>query len=353
MNKKVIQLLALLGVLILLVVGYLVLTSVTEPEEDTAVDDALAGNTYNVCAVDQKTVHRISYTAGGREYVYSLKDDATGWVWNEDPTLPLDNLFFANMVTACGALTSTVRLTDVTAASLVEYGLADNALRLVFADGVGERAYRVGAYNSYNGMRYFCTESDLTTVYMVASTVADAFAYTPYDMIKIPDLPTDITAANLVHLTMTPAEGSLWKPLVCTYYSGGKAEGERDVWYISVDGGEEKPLDATTGEALSTALTTMAFSSLVSYKADEQAALGLDTPTVMTVDYKVTQNFQDDSTGKTTSVNVDKSFTLLLGDIDTADGLLFATVEGSPLTCKLMGDVFGELLRSTASAPIS
>ena len=63
----------------------------------------------------------------------------------------------------------------------------------------------------------------------------------------------------------------------------------------------------------------------------------------MTVDYKVTQNFQDESTGKTTSVNLDKSFSMLLGNVDT-DGLCFATVPDSPLTCKLMGSVFGQLL---------
>ena len=346
MKKKNIHLLILLGVLILLVAAYFLLTSLGSGE-DPAEDETSAGNTYNVCTVDQKTVNRISYTADGRTYNFVLKQDATGWVWDEDPSLPLDNLFFANMVTVCGALTSTVRLTDVTPTELTDYGLGEGALCILFSDElIGERAYRVGAYNSYNGLRYFCAESDPTTVYMVDAAVADAFVCTPYDMIALPALPTDATPANLVRLTLTPAAGSEGRTVVCTYYASGKAEGERDLWYVSVDGGEETPLDAAVGNELSTALTTMAFAGMVSYRADEQAAFGLDTPTVMTLDYKVTQNFKDDSTGKTTSVNVDKTFSLHLGRID-ADGLCFATAPDSPLSCKLMGEVFGMLLGMT------
>lgn len=344
MKKNSIRLLILVGVLILLVAGYFLLTSLTDPE-DTSEDEATVGNTYNVCTVDQKTVNHIAYTADGRMYDFVLNDDATAWVWDEDPTLPLNNLFFANMVTVCGSLTSTVRLTDVTPTELLDYGLGENALRIVFGDDLGgDRSYRVGAYNSYNGLRYFCMESDPTTVYMVDSAVADAFICTPYEMIALPALPTDITPANLVRLTLTPPAGSAHKSLICTYYASGKADGERDVWYVSVDGGEETLLDAALGNELSTALSTMAFSNMVSYRADEQSAFGLDTPTVMTVDYKVTQNFKDDSTGKTTSVNVDSSFTLHLGHVDT-DGLCFATAPDSPLSCKLMGEVFGQLLR--------
>ena len=347
MNKKNKQLLILLGVLVLLAAGYFLLTSLTAATDDTSSDESLSANVYNVCAVDQNTVYRISYTVNGTPYHFNLKEDATGWLWDGDPSLPLDNLYFANMVTVCQTLTSTVRLTDVSAAELTEYGLdEDAALRIAFADGVsGECAYRVGAYNSYNGLRYFCLENQLSTVYMVDAAVADAFLCTPYDMIALPTLPTDITPANLVRLTLTPAQG---KPVVCTYYTGGKTEEERDVWYISVGGAEEVRLDAALGSDLSTALSTMAFSEMVSYRADEQAAFGLDTPTVMTVDYKVTQTFQDEETGKTTSVNLDRSFTLYLGDIDT-DGLCFATVADSPLSCKLMGDVFGKLLTSAAS----
>jgi hypothetical protein len=181
---------------------------------------------------------------------------------------------------------------------------------------------------------------------MVDAAVADAFLCTPYDMIALPTLPTDITPANLVRLTLTPAQGA---PLVCTYYTGGKTADERDVWYISVGGAEEVRMDAALGADLTAALSAMAFSEMVSYRADEQAAFGLDTPTVMTVDYKVTQSFQDQETGKTTSVNLDRSFTLHLGNIDS-DGLCFATAADSPLSCKLMGDVFGKLLRSAENA---
>ncbi len=345
MKKKAIQLIVLIGVLVLLVVGYLVATAVAKVEEDTTEDTAATDTVYNVATVDQKTVHKISYTLGGTEYAYALKDDATGWVWANDATLPLDNLYFANMVTAFTDLTSTVRLTDITAAQLVEYGLGENAQRVSFTDEVnGANTYRIGSYNSFNGMVYFCVENDLSTVYMVNSAVIGSLIYTPYDMIKMPDLPTDITPAKIVRLTLTPPAGSGAETTVYTYYVGGKTEDETDVWYgAPYAGAEEIRLRDEDGKALSTALSTMAFSELVSYKADEQAGLGFDFPWTMTIAYKVTQAFQDSTTGKTTSVDVDRSFTLLLGDVND-QGLCYATVEGSPLTCVLMGDVFAKLL---------
>ena len=345
MKKKTVQLIVLIGVLILLIAGYLIVTAVTK-EEDTPSDTAVTGATYHVAAVDQKTVHKISYTLGGTEYAYSLKEDATGWVWAGDPTLPLDNLYFANMVTAFSTLTSTVRLTDVTPAQLVEYGLGENAQRVSFTDEVnGAKSYRIGSYNSFNGMLYFCEESALSTVYMVAATVTDPLIYTPYDMLKMPDLPTDITPAKILRVTLTPPDTAGAAPTVYNYYVGGKGDEEAtDVWYgIPAGGTEEIRLSAEDGKALSTALSTMAFSELVSYKAEEQAALGFDSPWTLTVDYKVTQSFQDSTTGKTTNVDVDRSFTLLLGDVNEK-GLCYATVEGSPLTCVLMGDIFAKMM---------
>lgn len=343
MKKKAIQLSLLIGILLLFLVCYLLLTA---GGGDAAEEPTSGGMTYSLCHVDQKTVSQIAYTLNGTEYSYRLKEDATGWLWQEDTTLPLDNLYFANMVTACSALTSTVRLTNVTPAQLMDYGLGESATRVRFADETyGTQAFRLGIRNSFNGMVYFANENDLTTVYMVPAVTADAFLYTPYEMIQIPTLPTDITVSNLVSLTFTPPKQSNLLPMTYRYYVGGKAEGERDVWYLSHGEGEEVLLDAALGKQLSTALSTVAFSSLISYRADEQAAFGLGDPWVMTLDYKVTQNFEDQATGKVTYVDVDKSFTLYLGDVSDG-GLCFATVADSPLTCTLMGTVFGELIRS-------
>lgn len=344
MKKKIIQLVVLIGVLVLLLVGYLVVIATTTEVDSTVDNAAVTDLTYNVATVDQKTVHKISYTVGSTEYAFTLKEDATGWVWNDDPTLPLDNLYFANIVTAFTSLTSTVRLADVTPTQLMDYGLGEDAQRVSFTDLVnGARSYRIGKYNNFNGMLYFCDESDLTTVYMVPSTVTDSLIYLPYDMIKLPDLPTDITTAKILRVTLTPSTHT-GEPAVYTYYVGGKVEDEKDVWYgAPYAGAEEIRLSDEDGKALSQALTTLAFSELVSYKADEQAALGFDFPWTLTIFYKVTQSFQDSTTGKTTSVDVDRSFTLLLGDVNEK-GLCYATVERSPLTCTLMGDIFAKLL---------
>lgn len=353
MKKKSIQLVVLVGVLVLLLAGYFILTSVTGGEDDTVQDSDTAAQTYTVCTVDRSTVSKIAYTYGGSEYVYTLKTDSTGWEWSENPALPLDNSYFAAMVTAFTELTSTVKLTDITAEQLAEYGLSDSADTVCFTDGVsGVRTYRMGIRNSFNGKLYFCCESDLGTVYMVDASLPDAFAYTAYDMIQKDSLPTDLTKSGLMRVTLTPAAGSAASTMVYTYYVGGKegvdAEDVTDVWYVSRNGGEEVKLDAETGAALSTALTTLAFSQVEGYTEGDKVALGLDTPTKLTLDYKVTTSFEDSTTGKVTNVVTDRSFTLLLGNIADS-GLCYATLEDTVLSYTLMGTVFADLLRATAA----
>ena len=340
-KKKLIQLIALVGALILLTVGYFILTSVTAEEEST--EPAATNLTYNVASVDQTTVHKISYTVGAAEYAYTLKEDATGWLWDEDPSLPLNNLYFANIVTAFTGLTSNIRLTDITPTQLMDYGLGESAQKVSFTDIGGKRTYRLGSYNNYNGKLYFCEESNLTVVYMVDAAVTDSLIYLPYDMIRLPTLPTDITPAKIMSVTLTPPAGSAAEGAVYTYYVGGKAEDETDVWYGAIGATEETRLSAEDGKTLSNALSTLAFSEMVSYKADDLAAFGLTEPWTMTVDYKVTQGFENSETGAVTKVDVPASFTLLLGNVSDS-GLCYATVEDSPLSCTLMYDIFPKLL---------
>lgn len=346
MKRKTKQLIALLGALVLLVAGYLVVSVLTAEDEATDADEAASGMTYNVATVDQQTVTEISYTLNGHTYTYVLKDDATGWLWSEDPTLPLDNLYFANMVTAFTSLTSTVRLTDITPTELMDYGLGEDAVKIGFTDAAGARVYRIGKYNTYNALCYFCDERDMTAVYMVSGTVGDSFLYTPYQMIALPTLPTDITPAKIMTVTLTPPASSTAAPSVYTYYVGGKAEDETDVWYGARGTAEEVRLTTEDGKALSTALTTLAFSELVSYQADDHETFGLSDPWTLTIDYKVTQGFEDSQTGAVTKVDVNRSFTLLLGNVSDG-GLCYATVEGSPLTCTLMSDIFPKLQNGT------
>lgn len=350
MSKKTIQLTVLCGVLALLIAGYFVLSAMGgEQQSGTPATDGegtTALNTYTVCTVDQNTVHTIAYSHEGQEYRYTLKDDRTGWVWDNDPTLPLDNVYFANMVTAFTSLTSTVCLTDVDAQTAqTEYGL-DGTLTVRFEDAVGgAQTFRIGAYNSFNGLYYLCRDNDPSTVYMVSADVPLQFLYTPYDMVAKPAVPTNITRSKLQTLTLTSPDGA--HSLVCTYYVGGLAEGEEDVWYVSRDGGAQTRIDDADGEALSTALSTLAFSQVVDYDAANKAAYGLDQPTRMVIDYKVTTKFEDQTTGEITSIDTDESFTLLLGNIADS-GLCYATVEDSPLSCTLMGDIFAKLLGQLA-----
>lgn len=346
MKQKTKQLIALLGVFVLLLGGYLIVSVLTAEDVETNADQAITGMTYNVAAVSQNTVHEISYTLNGHTYAYSLKDDATGWLWREDPTLPLNNLYFANMVTAFTNLTSTVRLTSVTPTELMDYGLGEDAVKIGFTDVAGARVYRIGKYNTYNGLCYFCDERDMTVVYMVSGTVGDSFLYTPYQMIALPTLPTDITPAKIMTVTLTPPANSAAAPSVYTYYAGGKAEDETDVWYGALGTAAEVRLSAEDGKALSTALTTLAFSELVSYQADDHATFGLSDPWTLTIDYKVTQGFEDSQTGAVTKVDVNRSFTLLLGNVSDS-GLCYASVEDSPLTCTLMSDIFPKLQNGT------
>lgn len=201
---------------------------------------------------------------------FSLSDDHTSWHWSEDADIPLDNVAFANIVTAINEATSKYKLESVSNAELAEFGLEDPYIRarFTFADG-SSREIKIGVKNSFNSLYYFVDLSEPTTVYMVAGSVPEALDLEIYDFV-FEETPPEIKESNIISLTYSTPRGNR----TYTYYPTGKESEYTNsyLWYCTDNYGEivEYPVDEGVAKALVSLVTEMGFDSCIAldYLAD-------------------------------------------------------------------------------------
>jgi hypothetical protein len=321
-------------------VGLLVLVKTLTGDkdgQDTPDTTKPAGTTYTVAEVDIGSLYLIEYNVGEDIFRFELSDSKTSWFWVAEPSLPLDNTYFASIASALKAITSTTRL-QVSEADLSTYGLDNPWLTVTVADELfGEQTFMFGSLNTYTNKYYFMTGAGDNRVYMVNTSVAYSFSLTPHDMVKHDSMP-DIPADRIRTLTFTRGEDEL----KYIYYENGKDESAdtQDFWYVSRNGGEETALEPELAAELADTITQIYFSDVAGYSESDKEALGLLSPTVMTVSY-VAETSVTDSSGSPVKVNVDSTFVLHLGYAD--EDKIYACLPDSPLSYRIDGSVLAKL----------
>ncbi len=321
-------------------VGLLVLVKTLTGDkggQNTSETTKPAGTTYTAAEVDINSLYLIEYNIGEDIFRFELGDAKTSWFWVAEPSLPLDNSYFASMASELRAVTSTTRL-EVSEADLSTYGLDNPWLTVTVADELfGEQAFMFGALNTYANKYYFMTGAGDNRVYMVSASVTCPFALTPHDMVKHDSMP-DIPADRIRALTFARGEDEL----TYTYYENGKDDSAdtQDFWYVSRNGGEETSLDPDTADKITDAITQISFTDTAGYSESEKEALGLLSPTVMTVSY-VAETSVTDGSGSPVKVNVDSTFVLHLGY--AGEGKIYACLPDSPLSYRIDGSALSKL----------
>ena len=84
----------------------------------------------------------------------------------------------------------------------------------------------------------------------------------------------------------------------------------------------------------------------------DAAKYGLDAPAEMTIDYRTLVQTTD-ANGATVSAEVDKTLTILLGDVDSESGCYYATLPESGLIYLLTSAVSPDLMEPTAALPFA
>lgn len=341
MKKKGKNLIIMTLILALLTGAYFTWRAVGGTGEGSGTDSDTAEGSYSVGTVDHQTLTAVSVTrleaqdgADGTSgqtvrFDFTLKEDETGWLWSEDKNVPLDNEKFADMATAVSAITSPYKLENVSADDLTKYGLDSPQISLSFTDGSGTHRFYIGKTNSFDGSNYFCTD-DKTTVYTVSASVAEAFRFDIFDIIKTDTAPA-INASAITSLEYTCKD----RTLLFTYYPDGKESSYTGKynWYVSENGGAETAVAFDIGNALTEALTAIDLGNCVAYDRKSDKTFGLDSGARLVLKYQKTTKITDSGTNVEKEVTTPAEYVLNIGVSD--DGTVYAVPDGSPLVAKL------------------
>lgn len=338
-KRKGVGLIALLAVLIVLCGLYFVVSRLDL--DGDSVDTPPVETTVTVFAADADSFSAISYVCEGETLSFTLANDS--WRWEANPALTLDTEAFTSMITALGAVTSTVKIDSPDAGMLAEFGLDNPRQTVTFTDKMGTHTLLIGNYNSFNQC-YYAARNTTNTVYMIDRTVAGAFGMPITDLVTYDTLPL-IAESEVTAITVTRGNDRL------TYTFQGAESEDCFFWHAVQGDNASAPLSVEAGEELSHMVSCLEFTDCVSLNRTADAAkYGLGDPAEMTIDYRTLVQTTDAS-GNTVSAEVDKTLTLLLGDVDPESGCYYATLPESGLIYLLTSAVSPDLMEPIAGLP--
>ncbi len=334
----------MLLVLVLLVIVYLVASPMWS--EDTP-EDTSGEETFAVATIDHTLLVGLELTWGEEALNFTLNDKATEWDWSENGEVPLDNMAFANIVTALNDAKSKYKLEGVTAEELAEYGLDEPSMkvRFIFSDS-SSKEFFFGKLNSFNNLYYVSEASAPTTVYMVDAAVKSSLELEIYDFV-LEETPPAITEAKVNQVVYYPQFDEFYT--IFSYHPSGKKSEytDRYEWYYNIDHISVSstssipmgyPVDCDVADTLASLVTGLSFDEcvgldysvgdygfsdthkiVISYNAAEG-----ETDVLQKQEYVIWLGSQTED-GKIYAHTADSKLVYLLGSSDDWASLLSAT----------------------------
>lgn len=334
--KKSKNIIIMLGVLALLLAVYLIAAPMWSDEGEDTTEPLPA---YTVAEIDHNLLVGFEIVRGEETLSFTLDSSGSEWNWNEDADVPLDNVAFAEIVTAFNEAVSNYKLTDVSEAHLADYGLDAPSYRFkfVYSDST-VKEYLIGMMNTFNSLYYLCEASDPTTVYMVTSSLVSSVDLDIYDFVLIEAIPT-LTEGKLIDVNYTNGENYR----TFRYYASGNAADYTDLYDWYFESGSlvmstipaERPLASAAADDLAGLVTGMYFYECVGLDASA-SEYGFSEAHKLIVRY----NADEAENG----VLTEKTFTLYIG-AQAEDGSVYVRTDGSKLVYSLgMSDDWMALL---------
>lgn len=285
--------------------------------------------THTVAVIDHNLLNSLELESEEGKLSFTLNSSATEWNWSENGDVPLDNMAFAELVTALNEAKTSYKLEDVSEAQLAEFGLDKPALRVRFgfSDGTAKE-YLVGDFNNFNSLYYLCEASAPNTVYMINSGVKDALELDIFDFVLIETPPT-ITAAKILDANYFNAS----QYRCFSYYPEGNEADytDRYVWYFDdlaenmTGSPSEKPLRGELAETLTELITKLAFEKCVALDYSDEK-YGFSEARKLVIRYKTDEGDK--------GVLTEKEYVVYIG-AQTEDGEIYARTDGSRLVYTL------------------
>ena len=276
MKKKNTALIAGIIILALLLVFYLVLhNSSKEDSQDTEKTSETAFET---------TVEDISeavFKSGENEYKFTKSDDI--WKYNGEENFPLDQSAFGEIISKFEKIAADRVLEKPD--NISEYGLDDPTVTVSLKDKDGkEQTLQFGDTNSVTSSSYMTLNKDNEKVYMVSSTIVTSLQFDINDLAEKETFPsiTDITGVIMERNGQT--------------FSVFKDSSSSTGWTVTGWDGTKKDAGSSQVSEFTNPITSLSWSSFISQNTEDLSQYGLDNPTIITINYQVTETKSTDET---------------------------------------------------------
>lgn len=289
MKKKNTALIAGIIILALLLVFYLVLhNSSKEDSQDTEKTSETAFET---------TVEDISeavFKSGENEFKFTKSDDI--WKYNGEENFPLDQSAFEEIISKFEKIAADRVLEKPD--NISEYGLDNPTVTVSLKDKDGkEQTLQFGDTNSVTSSSYMTLNKDNEKVYMVSSTIVTSLQFDINDLAEKETFPsiTDITGVIMERNGQT--------------FSVFKDSSSSTGWTVTGWDGTKKDAGSSQVSEFTNPITSLSWSSFISQNTEDLSQYGLDNPTIITINYQVTETKSTDKTKDDSADTADGSNT--------------------------------------------
>lgn len=217
--------------------------------------------------LDTQNLDRL--TVEGEETLTFVKQ-GDSWIYEADPTFPLDEKKITAMLDTLASLSATKTIDGGVSAQ--SYGLASPLCRVE----AGSMELRIGSDAAMDGGRYFSTGDG--KVYITADDILTPFRYSLLDLVK------QETAPAMETLETITLERKEKEPLIIQNRQGENLCYSEDYrWFAGT-----APLDTENTEALIRHGTDMTWEGCAEYRAEDLSLFGLEDPTLrLTIHYSL------------------------------------------------------------------
>ena len=276
-NKK--GLIVAFLVLFLLLGVYFLLKSLNLEEE---TDEADAEKT--VFEMNAEDISEIQIEYDGNSYTFSHGDDK--WSYEEDELFPLSEAAVLDIVSGVTSVEASRELDDP--GELSEYGLDNPVVQVRVKDTGGKEVLlKFGNDNESLGSSYMKKDEE-KTVYLVDSSVKENFCRDISDLAEKEEIPS-ISSSTIQKVEITQEKNTK---------SIEKDESAETGWtYKVADNGKKilsAAVDSSKVNSFMNNYTGLTWQEFVSYDLQDLTKYGLDNPTVITINYQVTETEKTD-----------------------------------------------------------
>jgi len=279
MKKQTKTLIILLAVLVLLAAGFFAVKALTKESEES---EPQAAEEYTVLfSAEVSDITEFSYTAEGEKLTF--KSTENGWVYADDPDMPIDSEKLSAMVSALSEIKAYKKIdTDE------DFGFAENAVEISVKTTSGVYNCTVGNKNDLIDKAYLLT--DKSEIYTTDSAMRSEFTDTLEDLL-LADAMRAIDPGSITNISVKNAENS---------FEIAKTD-ERELYYrfsyiLENDLGKT-PLDDTKVNSYLAGIAAP-YLTCEDYAPTEEelSAAGFDDPAVLTITYTETDEEENETT---------------------------------------------------------